>query len=72
VTGSKKNSHQKLQAVERDLTDRVESSFDELILLRFRATNVHPYDFAWVEQSDTENLYGAALVRISREYESRF
>ena len=72
ATDLKKNAQQKLQAVQRDLTDRVQSSFDELILLRFRATNVKPYSFSWVDQSETENLYGASLLRISREYESRF
>lgn len=74
MTDGKKNKHpyQEAQSTERDLTDRVRPSFDELILLRFRATNVRPFNFSWVDKSETENLYGAALVRISREYESRF
>jgi len=60
------------QISERDLVDRVKTSFDELILLRFRAKNIKPFDFSWVDKKKTEDLYAAALVRISREYESRF
>ena len=73
-TDGKKNKHpfQEAPSAERDLIDRVKSSFDELVLLRFRAKNVRPFNFSWVDQADTESLYGAALVRISREYESRF
>lgn len=64
--------HQEAVGAERDLVDRVKGSFDELILLRFEASNSKPFDFKWVNQADTENLYGAALIRISRDYESRF
>jgi len=74
ATDGKKNKHpiQEAPSVEKDLTDRVRDKFDELVLLRFRATNVRPFDFSWVDRVRTEDLYGAALVRISREYESRF
>lgn len=63
---------QEAEGAERDLLDRVKKDFDELILLRFKATNKRPFDFNWVDKTETENLYGAALIRISREYESRF
>jgi hypothetical protein len=46
--------------------------YDELLILRFRATNTPPYDFDWVNRSETEQLYGSAFVRISAEYEHRF
>lgn len=73
-TDGKKYLHpyQEAEGAERDLVDRVQKNFDELILLRFKATNKKPYAFDWVDQAKTENLYGAALVRISRDYESRF
>lgn len=58
--------------VEKDLLQRVLGRFDELIILRFKAINRRPFVFSWVDQAETENVYGAALVRISREYESRF
>jgi hypothetical protein len=73
-TDGKKNKHpfQEAQSSERDLVDRVKNNFDELILLRFRAKNIKPFEFSWVDQSKTEDLYASALVRISREYEARF
>ncbi len=73
-TNGRKYLHpsQEAASAERDLVDRVKTDFDELIVLRFKATNKKPFTFSWVNQTQTENLYGAALVRISREYESRF
>jgi len=56
----------------RRLNSDVRSSFDEFLILPFRATNVEPFAFEWVNLQETEDLYGAALARISREYESRF
>ena len=50
----------------------VEKHYDELLILRFKATNSQPYDFAWLNRAETEQLYGSALVRISAEYERRF
>jgi len=73
-TDGKKYLHpvQEAEDVERDLIDRVKSKFDELVLLRFRATNRRPFGFTWINQTETEKHYGAALVRISIQYESRF
>jgi len=50
----------------------VSSQFDELILLRFRATNEPPYPFEWVNESESRQEYVAALIRISNEYQRRF
>jgi hypothetical protein len=50
----------------------VESHYDELLILRFSATNVEPYDFEWLNETETGQLYGSALVRISAEYQRRF
>jgi hypothetical protein len=74
TTDGKKNKHpaQEAPSAERDLVDRVERTFDEFIVLRFRARNAKPFHFEWVDEAETANRYGAALVRISREYESRF
>ena len=46
--------------------------YDELLILRFQATNNSPYEFNWVNQQETEQFYGSALVRISAEYDRRF
>jgi hypothetical protein len=50
----------------------VEPQYDELLILRFSATNIDPYEFEWLNKLQTEQLYGSALVRISAEYERRF
>jgi hypothetical protein len=50
----------------------VDSDYDELLILRFEATNMEPYDFQWLNKTESERLYGSALVRISAEYERRF
>ena len=50
----------------------VGSQYDELLILKFKATNIQPYDFQWLNLKETEQLYGSALVRISAEYERRF
>lgn len=74
-TDGKKNKHPVQEAADAEsrLVARVQSHFDEFIFLNFKASNVPPnYDFAWVDQKKTERLYGASLVRISREYDKRF
>jgi hypothetical protein len=50
----------------------VAENYDEFLILRYRAQNVPPYSFDWVSQRETELNYGAALIRISNEYENRF
>jgi hypothetical protein len=47
-------------------------SFDEFLVLRYRATNAEPYPFSWADLKATELDYGAILTRISREYDRRF
>lgn len=46
--------------------------FDELVVLRFRATNFDPFPFEWVDDTEARRDYSSALVRISSEYERRF
>jgi len=47
-------------------------SFDEFLILRFRASNQPPYSFDWLDLKATNLDYGAILTRISREYNRRF
>jgi hypothetical protein len=47
-------------------------SFDEFLLLPFRATNIRPFPFEWVDYELTAREYSALLVRVSREYDRRF
>jgi hypothetical protein len=56
----------------RRIEDKVAPYYDELLILRFQATNIPPYEFGWVNKRETEQLYGSALVRISAEYDRRF
>ena len=58
--------------VERRLSQELETTFDELLLLKYRATNEPPYPFAWVHPIDVRKDYGAALARISDTYDTRF
>lgn len=50
----------------------VAPEFDEFLTLRYRATNEPPFPFEWVDQKDTVQEYGAALIRISNAYQRRF
>jgi hypothetical protein len=63
---------QEAPEAERRLRADAAPTFDELIVLRYRATNEDPFAFEWVDYSATRQDYGAALARISREYEKRF
>ena len=68
-----KHPKQEADEAERRLKDALSATkFDELIFLRYRATNEDPYPFEWVDDVETRLDYGAALTRISRAYEVRF
>jgi hypothetical protein len=73
-TDGRKNKHpaQEAPRAEELLTQKALPSFDEFQLLRFRATNVKPYPFEWVDLEKTRLEYGALLTRVSREYDRRF
>lgn len=73
-TDGKKYLHpiQEAKEAERRLLEQAKPDFFEFIILHYSATNEEPYDFTWVNQTATERVYGAALLRISREYEKRF
>lgn len=73
-TDGKKHKHpiQEAADAEQRLRENAITSFDEFQFLRFRATNMPPYPFQWVDYAQTAKEYGALLVRISREYDKRF
>lgn len=52
--------------------ETIKSEFDELLILKYKATNRAPYSFLWVSPVETRLEYRSILVRISDEYESRF
>ena len=73
-TDGKAHAHPAKEApsVERRLTENLKTMFDELIILRYRATNEEPYPFEWTDHIQTRLDYGAALARISKTWEIRF
>jgi hypothetical protein len=73
-TDGRKNKHpvQEAPRAEQMLLAQASPAFDEFQLLRFRATNVSPYPFEWVDLDTTKMEYGSLLTRVSREYDRRF
>jgi hypothetical protein len=67
-----RHPYQEAHEAERRLIRDVKPYFDELILLRYSATNDPPYPFEWLNIQETQDDYGAALVRISANYDLRF
>lgn len=72
-TDGKRYKHpiQEAAIAEQRLLTRVRDRFDEVICLRFVATNVVPFHFGWLAKTDTVKQYGAALVRLSALCEKR-
>lgn len=65
--------HPSQEAIEAEkrLLGLAAASFDEFLILRFKATNDSPYPFEWVDYAGTVRDYGAALTRISGRYQNR-
>jgi hypothetical protein len=74
ITDGRKNRHpyQEAAQAEARLRQEVQPKFDEFLVLRYRATNIEPYPFEWVDLKGTELDYAAILTRVSREYSRRF
>jgi hypothetical protein len=73
-TDGKRHKHpiQEAADAESRLALKAAPAFDEFQFLRFRAENVAPYSFEWVNHSQTAKEYGALLLRLSRQYDQRF
>jgi hypothetical protein len=52
--------------------ETIKTEFDELLILKYKATNRPPYSFSWVSPTDARLEYRSILVRVSDEYEVRF
>lgn len=74
TTDGKKHKHPYQEAAEAEarLLAQAKPSYNEFLVLRYRATNIEPFAFEWVDLHATELDYGAILTRISREYDLRF
>ncbi len=69
---SNRHPYQEAPEAEARLLKGPAPKFDHFLVLRYRATNVEPYPFEWVDLAATELDYGAMLTRISRAYSRRF
>ena len=67
TTGKGRHKHpfQEADAINQRLRTLVAPHYDELVILPFLATNEAPFGFAWRNRTQTENEYGAALLRVS-------
>lgn len=54
------------------LNEYVRPYYDEMLILRYRAINEHPFPFEWVDLTATQRDYATVLTKISREYDQRF
>jgi hypothetical protein len=73
-TDGKKSKHPIQEAAEAEARLRLRASphFDEFLILPFKATNAPPYPFSWKDRAALVTEYNAALVRLSRMYDTRF
>ncbi len=71
--GSSTYKHPIVEASEAEgrLRQIAAPAFDEFVVLRFEATNEPPFPFKWIDERATTLDYGAALARISQQYEAR-
>ncbi|HSR53437.1 MAG TPA: hypothetical protein VLV83_21635 [Acidobacteriota bacterium] len=63
---------QEAAKAEVHLREKVQPQLEHFLVLRFKATNIAPYPFEWVNQEQTVRDYGAMLVRVSAAYERSF
>ena len=73
-TDGKKYKHpiQEASKMAALLLNEVAPHYDEFLLLEYEATNENPFPFSWLNHAKTEREYGAALIRLSVEFEKRF
>jgi len=73
ITDGKKYKHPVSEAPAAvNHIEQLRPDFDELLILTFRATNIEPFPFDWIDAEATRQDYGAFLVRMSRHYDQRF
>lgn len=62
---------QEARIAEQRLADAT-PSFDEFLIVRFKATNIPPFPFCWLDLANTQRDYAAILTRVSSRYQQRF
>ena len=73
VTEGKRYKHpaDEAQAAVRHV-EELRPDFDELLILKFRATNLEPFPFEWVDPVLSRKDYASFLVRTGGLYQHRF
>ena len=74
TTDGRKDKHpfQEAPEAERRLREEVQPLFDEFVVINYRAVNVAPFQFRFVNAREAELDYAAALARVTRLWEQRF
>lgn len=69
-----KHPIQEADAAERHILERVVARgfYDEVLILRYLATNEAPFPFDWANPAATRQAYRAMLIRLSNLMEQRF
>jgi hypothetical protein len=73
TTGKGGHAHPYKEApeAERRLREHAAPSYNEFLVLRYKATNEPPFPFEWVDFNETRLNYGAVLTRISSAFQQR-
>ena len=74
-TDGRANKHpcDEAPAAESHIVERVVAAriYDEVLILRYAATNDPPFPFSWLSQRSTEQAYRATLLRLSQRIDER-
>ncbi len=62
---------QEAEEAERRLREHAAPSYNEFLVLHYKATNEKPYPFEWVNYNETRLNYAAVLTRISGAFQQR-
>jgi hypothetical protein len=62
---------QEAKEAERRLIEYAAPTYNEFLVLRYKATNEEPYPFEWVDFDETRLNYAAVLTRISSAFQQR-
>ena len=71
-SSGRRHPFQEAATAEQRLYHALNTRFDELLFLRYKATNASPFEFEWVDHISTNLDYAAALARISEKYDNWF
>jgi hypothetical protein len=59
------HAFQEADEAERRMRNLAGPSFDEFLILRYKATNEPPFPFTWDNSAKINQEYGAILTRVS-------